>query len=168
MPDNPPQPYEVGYGKPPVHSRFKEGHKGGPGRPKGSKNFSTLWKEEMEETFPIQGEDGKILRHSALRLAIRRLKNSALAGNIPAVVKLIEIQQRLEQAEQLRDDASVVPELSDEDYAIMREFLKEDAEAAAAAKRSGKTKPRKPPVRKRAKPVNKAAKPESGAGEGGA
>lgn len=66
----------------------------------------------MEETFPILGEDGKILRHSALRLAIRRLKNSAPAGNIPAVVSLIKIQQRLEQAEQSRDDASVVPDLS--------------------------------------------------------
>ena len=40
MPDD---DYAVGYKKPPLHTRFKKGQSGNPrGRPKGSKNFSTL------------------------------------------------------------------------------------------------------------------------------
>jgi hypothetical protein len=36
--------YEVGYGKPPQHSRFKPGHSGNPrGRAKGSLNTHTCW-----------------------------------------------------------------------------------------------------------------------------
>lgn len=136
MHDDPPQPYEVGYCRPPVHSRFGHGHKGGPGRPKGSKNLSTIWREEMDETFPVQDENGKIQRHSALRLAIRRVKNSALAGNLPAALKVIEIQSRMEQAEQMRADATVVPDLSDEDYAILGQFFDEERKAQAAAKRA--------------------------------
>jgi Family of unknown function (DUF5681) len=35
--------YEVGYGRPPRHSRFKPGQSGNPkGRPKGSKSLKTL------------------------------------------------------------------------------------------------------------------------------
>ena len=46
MPDDKKSDYKVGYKKPPLHTRFKKGQSGNPsGRPKGSKNFSTLLAE---------------------------------------------------------------------------------------------------------------------------
>ena len=43
------QDYEVGYRRPPRHSRFKPGQSGNPrGRPNRSKNINTLMQEELD------------------------------------------------------------------------------------------------------------------------
>jgi hypothetical protein len=39
------QAYSVGYGRPPLHSRFGSGNKQGKGRRKGSKNLKTIVNE---------------------------------------------------------------------------------------------------------------------------
>ena len=45
----------VGYGQPPVASRFKPGTSGNPkGRPRGAKNLKTLIREAMIASIPIQ------------------------------------------------------------------------------------------------------------------
>jgi Family of unknown function (DUF5681) len=50
MPPDNEADYEVGYGKPPRHTRFKKGQSGNPrGRPNGSKNLSTLLSETLSE-----------------------------------------------------------------------------------------------------------------------
>ncbi|HEY8129410.1 MAG TPA: DUF5681 domain-containing protein [Hyphomicrobium sp.] len=37
-------PYDIGYGKPPVKTRFRKGQSGNPkGRGKGSRNFATIF-----------------------------------------------------------------------------------------------------------------------------
>ena len=46
--------YAVGYGKPPVHTRFAKGRSGNPGgRPRG-KNLTTLLQEALAETVTIE------------------------------------------------------------------------------------------------------------------
>jgi len=51
--------YEVGYGKPPRHTRFKKGQSGNPrGRPCGSKNLSSLLSEALNEPV-IVAENGR-------------------------------------------------------------------------------------------------------------
>jgi hypothetical protein len=53
--------YEVGYGRPPLHSRFKRGKSGNPkGRPKQSGNLRTIVKQVSDEQIQIR--DGDRLR----------------------------------------------------------------------------------------------------------
>jgi hypothetical protein len=46
--------YEVGYGKPPRQTRFKQGQSGNvQGRPRGSKNLTTVMLKELSEKVTI-------------------------------------------------------------------------------------------------------------------
>jgi hypothetical protein len=45
---------KVGYGRPPVHSRFKPGHSGNPkGRPKGQRNLASEIARAMAMPVPV-------------------------------------------------------------------------------------------------------------------
>ena len=51
--------YDVGYAKPPVHSRFKAGQSGNPkGRPKGSKNLDKMIVDILDERIAVNTPTG--------------------------------------------------------------------------------------------------------------
>jgi len=46
--------YEVGYGKPPTETRFVKGKSGNPsGRPKGTKNAATIFRDVTRQTIRV-------------------------------------------------------------------------------------------------------------------
>lgn len=56
-----PRDYAIGYGKPPVHSRFRKGRSGNPkGRPKGRANLKTDLLAELTETIVIREGDRQL------------------------------------------------------------------------------------------------------------
>jgi Family of unknown function (DUF5681) len=80
--------YAVGNCRPPIAHQFKPGIGGNKkGRPKGSKNFSTLLNEELAEIVVVH-ENGKRVRMPKRRALAKQLVNGAL-GNNPRASRLV-------------------------------------------------------------------------------
>jgi hypothetical protein len=76
--------YDVGYGKPPRHSRFKAGQSGNPrGRPKGVRNFSSDLADELAERIQIR-EGGRERSVSKRRAMLKALVAKGLKGDARA------------------------------------------------------------------------------------
>jgi hypothetical protein len=93
--------YQVGYCRPPVHSRFKPGRSGNPsGRVKGSKNLKTLFHQILNEHIPlVDGTQSKnVTKAEAL---MRRLVIGALKGDSRSLMTLMRIA---EQTGEFADD----------------------------------------------------------------
>src|SRR2546423_2532478 len=91
MPSKIPCDYEVGYGKPPRHTRFKKGQSGNPrGRPSGSKNLATVWSEALNEHVIVAENGGrrKITKRQAI---ITQLVNQSAKADWRATKILLDI-----------------------------------------------------------------------------
>ena len=88
--------YEVGYGKPPLHTRFRKGQSGNPkGRGKGTKNFATIFMKAMSQSVTIT-ENGKRRKISKLDAAVTQLANDAARGDKKATALLQALQPAIE------------------------------------------------------------------------
>jgi hypothetical protein len=73
--------YEVGYRKPPKHTRFKKGVSGNPnGRPKKALDFDTALLREARTLMTIN-ENGRQRRVSKHDVVVKQLMNNAMKGN---------------------------------------------------------------------------------------
>ena len=73
--------YQVGYGKPPEHSRFKPGQSGNPkGRPKKTKDLDKLFDQELNRTLRIQ-EDGQFRSLTKREIIVKGVINAAMKGD---------------------------------------------------------------------------------------
>jgi hypothetical protein len=97
MPPETPRDYQVGYGKPPRHTRFKRGQSGNPrGRPRESKNLPTLPTEALNERVIVAEDDGrrKITKREAI---ITQLVNRSAKADLRAIKILLDIIQDIER-----------------------------------------------------------------------
>jgi Family of unknown function (DUF5681) len=87
--------YEVGYGKPPEHTRFPPGVSGNPrGRPKGTKNLKTDLQEELGEKVLVR-EGDRARRVSKQRAVVKMLVTRTLKGDARAANTLLSMMLRL-------------------------------------------------------------------------
>lgn len=87
--------YEVGYGKPPKHTRFRKGQSGNPrGRGKNTRNLKTELRSVLDETMSLSmaGREVKLSARKAMLLALR---NKALKGDTRAIGLMVAMLERL-------------------------------------------------------------------------
>jgi hypothetical protein len=84
-----PRSFAVGYGRPPIHSRFKPGKSGNPkGRVKQSRNMRTIVQQVLNEDMQIR-EGGRLRRMSAMEALVRTTLTRSFKGDPKALVSLI-------------------------------------------------------------------------------
>jgi hypothetical protein len=83
--------YEVGYSKPPQHTRFKPGQSGNPkGRPKRSKNLRSVLDEALFKKIAVT-EDGRLRTMSRMEALVTALVAKGLKGDIRATESLLKL-----------------------------------------------------------------------------
>jgi hypothetical protein len=119
MPDNRDSDYQVGYGKPPQHTRFKKGESGNPaGRPKGTKNLTTLFEKELKQRVVVT-ENGRRRSITKQEAMVKHLVNKAVSGDRPLMQLLLEEIRLLEaRAASSPSDASI----DEADREVMRQI----------------------------------------------
>jgi hypothetical protein len=111
--------YQVGYRKPPRHSRFKPGQSGNPrGKPAGAKNAVTLLKRLLLAPLLVK-QNGRETKTSKLRAIVMGLVNRAMQGDYASIRLLLQYGLERELKESDRKNRG----LSDETAALVRRVL---------------------------------------------
>lgn len=125
--------YEVGYGRPPKHSRFKPGQSGNPsGRPKGAKNVDTVLREMLSKKITVT-ENGRRKTITWLEAFFLRLFRAAVEGDPKATDRMIKLLPMIQaallaEATECGSGASSVSHFAGpEDLEIIRLFADEIA-----------------------------------------
>jgi Family of unknown function (DUF5681) len=127
MPDpksSKPSDYVVGYRRPPKATQFTAGNSGNPnGRPKGSKNFSTLFAEELAQTVTLT-ENGKRKKMPKQQALAKQLVNKALSNDPKAAALVLD---QIRRSEGMRDPMQEVKmNMTEEKFkAIARQLTEE-------------------------------------------
>lgn len=114
--------YEVGYGKPPVNTRFKKGQSGNPfgGKP-GRQTKRQLFDKLLHEVVTVT-EQGQKKRMTKLQLVLSQLINKAASGDAKSMRVFLDVLDRHPmEPETFRIDR--------EDQKWLGEFLMEAKEA---------------------------------------
>lgn len=93
----PDRDYQVGYRKPPEHTRFRKGRSGNPrGRPAGSKNLATILARALDE--PVLVSDNGRRRRITKREAIAaQLVNRSAQADLRAIQLLLGMLNEIER-----------------------------------------------------------------------
>jgi Family of unknown function (DUF5681) len=96
MPSDDERDYQVGYGKPPRHTRYVEGQSGNPrGRPPGAKNMKTLLNKALNELV-IVTEDGRRRKVSKREAIVTQLVNRSAKADFKAIQILLAMLRDIE------------------------------------------------------------------------
>jgi hypothetical protein len=120
--NNPAMKYEVGFGRPPKHSRFRKGVSGNPGgRPKGSRNLVSILQDILQETTVVQ-ENRKRVRVSKGEAMLRNLVQRAVSGDITAIKHVAELVPP-QEFEAIDPQKALEPIKTDDGLLIPKAFL---------------------------------------------
>jgi Family of unknown function (DUF5681) len=122
----------VGYGKPPVHTRFRKGQSGNPtGKRKHgeAERAEALIRQEVYRLLTVREGDA-VKKMPALQAVIRSQIAAAAKGNVTAQRALVKIVQDIEDARARRTGASANKKLNKDGNDITDEELMDILETA--------------------------------------
>jgi Family of unknown function (DUF5681) len=83
--------WQVGYRKPPEHSRFRKGQSGNSkGRPKGRKNYRDRFHDIINEKVVVN-ENGRRRKLSKFDVAVQQAINKAAGGDFRGIRMFLEL-----------------------------------------------------------------------------
>src|SRR3954447_15799584 len=87
----PPANDQVGYGKPPRHSRFKKGQSGNPrGRPRRSESLARVAHRILNEKIRVR-ENGERRTITKLEAMLKQLANKGVSGDLRAISEVLKL-----------------------------------------------------------------------------
>ncbi|MDR1696113.1 MAG: DUF5681 domain-containing protein [Endomicrobium sp.] len=114
---------KVGYKNPPKHSQFKKGSSGNPyGRPKGDKNFATIFGEALNEKITVKQKNGKEKIITKKQAIATQLTNKAVTGDQKAAGMVIAQANIVESKE--AEKMSKLTASKEMDTFIINDFAK--------------------------------------------
>ena len=88
--------YAVGYGKPPLHTRFRKGRSGNPrGRPRAPKTIAALLGAALDQKIPAGG-DGRRRRITKREAIVANLVDRSMRADFRATRLLLDMLRRFE------------------------------------------------------------------------
>jgi len=127
--------HRVGYGRPPVEHRFKQGNNANPkGRKKKTRNRKVVISELLFEPINVR-EGGEVKQMPVLEAVLKKLLSKALAGDNKAALTIIGIAQR--EGVLAPEQEEAVDNVSDGDMAIMQDAMERFGAATAAVLEAG-------------------------------
>jgi hypothetical protein len=117
---------EVGYKRPPRHSRFRKGRSGNPnGRAKGWRSFASLLGAALDGRVTVN-ENGKRSKISKREAIIRQLVNRSASADLKAIAMVVALMQ---QAEGAAATPAKIEDLDEADLKVLRQLGERAARA---------------------------------------
>jgi hypothetical protein len=127
----------IGYGRPPVHTRFKPGKSGNPkGRPRNSRNLRTIIQDALTQKIVLRQGQGKRSITKLEGIVLRQVEG-ALKGNDKAALAALKMAAQVGLLEAPESEIEAAANLSNSEKEIMEELL------ASKSVRKPKLKPRR-------------------------
>jgi hypothetical protein len=114
--------YETGYGKPPKNRQFNKGKSGNPGgRPKGSKNFATIFHEVGRQKVKVT-DNGVTREITKFEASAMQLLNKASTGDMRALNTIVSWIRLFQEV--ANEPEKSVSETNEADKAVMESIIK--------------------------------------------
>jgi hypothetical protein len=131
----------VGYGRPPVHTRFKPGQSGNPrGRRKGQRNVHTVVDEALSQRITIR-EGNRTRSVTKLDAVIVTMVNGALKGDAKAQAALMAIMRSLGMTDEPPPATKAEPFTADDQSLIADYFRRHGSTLQQPTDIDGKNDP---------------------------
>ena len=119
----------VGYGRPPKHTRWKNGQSGNPaGRRKGARGLKSDLRDELASRMTIRINNEPVT-DTKQRLMVKALTARAAAGDTRAAEKLIDVIARIIGVE---DENKAADRLSARDQDLLEQWIEYGASSSPA------------------------------------